>query len=50
MFKFAICNELFLGQPLHRVFDAVARMGYAGIEIAPFTLLHDQTPVDVRSI
>jgi sugar phosphate isomerase/epimerase len=36
--KLSICNELFQGWPIERVFDYVARLGYDGVEIAPLTL------------
>ena len=36
--KIAICNELFQGWPIQKVFDYAAWLGYDGVEIAPFTL------------
>jgi len=36
--KFAICNEIFQGWKLDDVFAYAARLGYDGVEIAPFTL------------
>lgn len=36
--KFAICNELFEGWELSKVFEYCAELGYHGVEIAPFTL------------
>jgi sugar phosphate isomerase/epimerase len=36
--KFAICNELFEGWPIEKVFKTAADLGYDGVEIAPFTL------------
>ncbi len=36
--KFAICNETFLDWPIARGFDFAAKCGYAGVEIAPFTI------------
>jgi sugar phosphate isomerase/epimerase len=36
--KFAICNEIFTGWPLERVFAYAAKLGYSAIELAPFTL------------
>ncbi len=36
--KFAICNEIFQGWKLEDVLACAARLGYAGVEIAPFTL------------
>ncbi|MGI6206815.1 MAG: sugar phosphate isomerase/epimerase family protein [Anaerolineae bacterium] len=34
--KYAICNELFEGQPLEEYLPLVARLGYTGLEVAPF--------------
>jgi sugar phosphate isomerase/epimerase len=39
--KFAICNETFLDWPFDKAFDFAAECGYAGIEIAPFTMASD---------
>lgn len=36
--KFAICNEIFRDWKLDDVFAHAAHLGYAGVEIAPFTL------------
>jgi sugar phosphate isomerase/epimerase len=36
--KFAICNEIFSNWSLENTFRYAARLGYAGIEIAPFTI------------
>ncbi len=36
--RFAICNEIFQGWPHEDVIGYCARLGYSGIEIAPFTL------------
>ena len=35
--KISICNELFQGWPIEKVFDYAAQLGYDGVEIAPFT-------------
>jgi len=40
-YRFAICNELFQKQPLVEVCRQVKQLGYAGFEIAPFTLAED---------
>ncbi|MBV8553506.1 MAG: sugar phosphate isomerase/epimerase [Acidobacteriaceae bacterium] len=40
-FRFALCNELFQGVSLRQTCEAVRRLGYAGLEIAPFTLADD---------
>jgi sugar phosphate isomerase/epimerase len=36
--KFAICNEIFQGWKLEAIFEYAAKLGYNGVEIAPFTL------------
>ncbi|CAB1078104.1 hypothetical protein JY97_13025 [Alkalispirochaeta odontotermitis] len=36
--KLSICNELFEGWDIARVFDYAARLGYDAVELAPFTL------------
>ena len=36
--KFAICNEMFEGWPWERVCAFAASLGYAGLEVSPFTL------------
>ncbi|MCZ7647406.1 MAG: sugar phosphate isomerase/epimerase [Planctomycetota bacterium] len=39
--RFAICNELYQGWKIEDVFAHAAKAGYAGVEIAPFTLADD---------
>jgi sugar phosphate isomerase/epimerase len=41
--KISVCNELFQGWPIERVFDYAASIGYDGVEIAPFTLADSVT-------
>ncbi len=51
--KIGICNEMFQGWPLEKIFDYVASLGYEGVEIAPFTLAEsvlDISPARRRSI
>ena len=44
-FHYAMCNEAFEGWPFRDVCRTLARLGYQGIEIAPFTLAAD--PLDI---
>src|SRR4051794_4583827 len=44
-FRYAMCNEAFEGQPFQDVCRTLRRLGYAGIEIAPFTLAPDHLDV-----
>ena len=46
MMKFSICNEGFGDWPIDRVFRAAARLGYDGVEIAPYTLGESVTHID----
>ncbi|MGD0918479.1 MAG: sugar phosphate isomerase/epimerase family protein [Thermodesulfobacteriota bacterium] len=43
--KIAICNELFQGWPIEKVFEYTAYLGYDGVEIAPFTLADSVTEI-----
>ena len=36
--KISICNELFEGWDIAKVFDYAAQLGFDGVELAPFTL------------
>jgi D-psicose/D-tagatose/L-ribulose 3-epimerase len=36
--RIALCNEVLAGMPLERQCEVAARLGYDGLEIAPFTL------------
>jgi D-psicose/D-tagatose/L-ribulose 3-epimerase len=38
VFQHAVCNELYEGWALERICASIGRIGYSGIEIAPFTL------------
>lgn len=38
MMRFAICNELFVGWDLRRIFRFCKGLGYHAVELAPFTL------------
>jgi sugar phosphate isomerase/epimerase len=53
MNKLGICNELFEGWDFATVCEALKRLGYDGLEIAPFTLtgrLSDLTPARRREL
>lgn len=41
--KFAICNEIYQGWKIEDIFTHAAAVGYAGVEIAPFTLANAVT-------
>jgi len=43
--KFAICNEIFQGWKLEDTLGHAARLGYAGVEIAPFTVADSVTDI-----
>jgi len=43
--KISICNELFRGWPIEKVFPYTAALGYDGVEIAPFTLADSVTEI-----
>jgi D-psicose/D-tagatose/L-ribulose 3-epimerase len=43
--KISICNELFQGWPIEKVFQYAAQLGYDGVEIAPFTLADSVTEI-----
>src|SRR5436305_910422 len=43
--KYAICNETFEGWDHPRVCQTAARLGYQGLELAPFTLAPRVTDV-----
>lgn len=43
--KFAICNEIFQGWSIEDILLYAAKAGYAGVEIAPFTLANSVTDI-----
>lgn len=51
--KFAICNEMFKGWEHAKVAGTVAGLGYAGVELAPFTLAPEPAkmlPAEVAAV
>ena len=46
--KIAICNELFKGWAIERVFEYAAQLGYDGVEIAPYTLADLVTEIPMK--
>ncbi len=47
-FKISICNELFQGWPIEKVFEYAAQLGYDGVEIAPYTLADSVTEISPK--
>ncbi len=43
--KFSLCNEMFEGRPMAEVASIARKLGYNGLEIAPFTLAPSATEV-----
>ncbi len=48
--KFALCNEMFGDRSFADTFSTIRKLGYTGVEIAPFTLLPGVEPFDVRDV
>jgi len=46
--KISICNELFQGWPIEKVFRYAAQLGYDGVEIAPYTLADSVTDISQK--
>jgi len=46
--KFALCNEMFENRPVAEVCSVAGRLGYHGIEIAPFTLCCSAKDITVQ--
>lgn len=48
--KFAICNETFGTRSFADTFSTIRKLGYTGVEIAPFTFAPHEEPFDVRHV
>lgn len=48
MFKYAICNETFKDWTWERTVECAARLGYDGLEVAPFTLAERAGDLDAQ--
>lgn len=48
--KFAICNEMFGNRPFADTFSTIGKLGYTGVEIAPFTFSPHAEPFEVRHV
>jgi sugar phosphate isomerase/epimerase len=48
--KYAFCNEMFGDELFEQVWPEVARLGYTGVEIAPFTLWKEDEHFDARAV
>jgi sugar phosphate isomerase/epimerase len=46
--KFALCNEMFKDRPMAEVCSTAKRLGYQGLEIAPFTLAESADKVSPK--
>ncbi|MBV8906570.1 MAG: sugar phosphate isomerase/epimerase, partial [Acidobacteriia bacterium] len=45
-YKLALCNDIFQQTPLEQLCEQVHRLGYEGLELAPFTLAADPAALD----
>ena len=48
--KFAICNEMFGERSFADTFSTIRKLGYTGVEIAPFTFAPGVEPFDLRQV
>jgi sugar phosphate isomerase/epimerase len=48
--KFAICNETFGDRSFADTFSTIAKLGYTGVEIAPFTFAPRDEPFDLFKV
>src|SRR2546421_10352933 len=47
--RFAICNEIFRNWKIEEVFEYVGKLGYKGVELAPFTLADSVTDISATA-
>ena len=43
--RLALCNEVIAAMPFERQCEYAAKLGYAGLEVAPYTLADDPTRI-----
>src|SRR3954465_1402219 len=48
--KFAICNETFGTRSFADTFSTIRKLGYSGVEIAPFTFAPENEPFDIGHV
>jgi sugar phosphate isomerase/epimerase len=48
--KFALCNEMFGDRPFADTFSTIRKLGYSGVEIAPFTFAPSTELFDARQV
>jgi sugar phosphate isomerase/epimerase len=48
--KFAICNELFGDRTFADTFSTIRKLGYTGVEVAPFTFAPTDDPFNLNSV
>ncbi len=48
--RFAFCNEMFVDWPFEKAFGVARELGYAGVEIAPFTLFPNGWSAEVTDV
>jgi sugar phosphate isomerase/epimerase len=48
--KFALCNEMFGDRSFADTFSTIRKLGYTGVEIAPFTFAPADEPFDVQRV
>ncbi|MFQ3619320.1 MAG: sugar phosphate isomerase/epimerase family protein [Spirochaetales bacterium] len=48
MYRVSVCNEFFGSRGLEESFSLLAREGYQGVEVAPYTVFGDFTPSDLN--